>query len=71
MPSIPSDIWSQIMAFEAGRLPDSDVIPLFQYLIDERHAWRLQGFYGRIAHQLIDDGLRTRPLQQPTKGMTT
>ena len=71
MPGISSEIWTQMMAFEAGSLPESDVIPLFQYLIDEGHAWRLQGFYGRIAHQLIDHGICTRPLKQPTKGTPT
>lgn len=37
---------------------DEDVIvKAWQFLIDEGHVWRLQGYYGRTAVELIDDGV--------------
>ncbi len=46
----------QIIAFEQGDLSDEDTIELFQHLIDNGMAWKLQGFYGRTAQGLIDAG---------------
>lgn len=49
----------QMMAFENGELDEDGVIDLFQMLVDNGMAWRLQGFYGRTARALIDAGLVT------------
>lgn len=45
-----------IIAFEQGELNDEEVIELFQHLIDNGHAWSLQGCYGRTAKALIEGG---------------
>ena len=36
-------------------------VQAWQYLIDSGHAWTLQGWYGRTAMSLIDDGICTPP----------
>ena len=33
------------------------IINAWQYLIDSGHAWTLQGWYGRNAHALIQEGV--------------
>lgn len=49
----------KIMAFEADELDESETIELFQELVDTGLAWKLQGFYGRFAVELIEQGLVT------------
>jgi hypothetical protein len=40
-----------------GRGPSrEEVIEAFQYLINTKIVWTLQGFYGRTAEHLIDSG---------------
>lgn len=48
-----------IILFEAGELGEEEVIDLFQHLVDTGLAWTLQGAYGRMAQDLIDQGLVT------------
>ena len=51
---------------------DANVLA-WQYLIDTGHAWTLQGWYGRTAKGLIEEGICTPkrrlaiPLKRPTK----
>jgi len=54
------DVTAQIIAYESGDLEDSEVIELFQHLINTGMAWTLQGHYGRSAQALIDSGHCTR-----------
>jgi hypothetical protein len=53
------DIVSKIVAYENGELSDKDTIALFQELVNNGMAWKLQGHYGRVATALINDGLVT------------
>jgi hypothetical protein len=52
--------------WETGSLNMKDTIILFQYLIDEGHAWGLQGFYGRTAEELIQEGYCTLSYKETT-----
>jgi len=45
-----------IMAYESGELDDQGTLELFSHLIQNGHAWSLQGSYGRTAKQLINAG---------------
>jgi hypothetical protein len=52
----PYDVMGNIIAYESGLLSDIDTIALFQHLINNGHAWQLQGSYGRAAAALIEQG---------------
>jgi len=41
--------------FEEGT--EEEVIAAWQYLVDTGLAWTLQGFFGRTAQRLIEDGI--------------
>ncbi|MEZ6052410.1 MAG: hypothetical protein R3C02_13630 [Planctomycetaceae bacterium] len=57
--SASDDLINQLIAYEEGDLSETDTIALFQQLIDDGSVWKLQGHYGRMAHQLIGAGLCT------------
>lgn len=42
-------------------------IATWQWLIDTEHAWNLQGFHGRAASSMVQNGLCTMP-KQPEDG---
>lgn len=46
----------KIIDYEAGELDDEGTRELFQSLVDTGMAWKLQGFYGREAQRMIEDG---------------
>ena len=52
----PYDELDNIIAYEQGNLSEDDTIVLFQHLINNGHAWTLQGHYGRTARALIQEG---------------
>lgn len=54
---IEFNLVDSIMAFEQGDLDDEGTLALFANLIKTGTAWSLQGFYGRAATQLIQQGL--------------
>ena len=51
------DLTNMIVDYEQGQLSEVDSIKLFAHLIKTRLAWKLQGSYGRMAHNLIDSGI--------------
>lgn len=58
------DLTSAIIAYEEGEADESEVIQLFQYLVDTGLAWKFQGSYGRQAMAMLDAGVirrRERP----------
>jgi hypothetical protein len=50
----------KIIAYEQSELDDDDTIALFQELLDSGLVFKLQGYYGRVAQQLIDGGYIAR-----------
>lgn len=50
-----------IIAYEQGELGQKETIRLFQALINDGLAWKLQGAYGRTAMSLVHAGLCTLP----------
>ena len=38
---------------------EEQCVAAWQWLIDQGHVWSLQGWYGRTAVQLIEDGVCT------------
>lgn len=51
----PFDLVGAVIDFENGDMSEDDIIDLFQYLVDTGLAWKLQGSYGRMAAQLIEN----------------
>ena len=51
------DIIGDVLAFECGELDEDATVILFQRLVDNGAAWKLQGSYGRMAQAMIDAGL--------------
>lgn len=54
-----TSLFSRIIDFEdgQGQMDEDETIEMFQDLIDTGMAWSLQGYYGRTAARLIEDGL--------------
>lgn len=50
-----------INIIEDGTMSYQEYLDAFQCLIDSGYAWILQGSYGRIARELIQEGLCTLP----------
>ena len=42
---------------------EEQVLEAWQFLVDSGLAWSLQGWFGRTAKQLIEQGLITAPAQ--------
>lgn len=51
------DYVQTIIAFESGELGGDETIELFQELVSNGLAWKLQGIYGRTAQALLDQGV--------------
>lgn len=57
------EYWDMLSAWENGTLSDTDTLKLFQRLVDTGDVWRLQGFYGDFAHDLLEKGLIHYPIK--------
>ena len=47
---------NDIIEFENGEQEQEDTSAMFQRMIDDGSAWRMQGSYGRTAMSLIESG---------------
>jgi len=50
-----------------SEVSEEKYIGAWQYLIDSGAAWKLQGFFGRTAASMIQNGLCYYPTTKPTK----
>jgi hypothetical protein len=53
------DACACVEGFDGIEHDEETIISAWQYLINTGQAWTLQGWYGRIAQQMIDSGLCT------------
>ncbi len=47
----------KIMAYENGEMDEEQIVEMFQEMVDDGSVWQLQGSYGRMAANLIQQGL--------------
>lgn len=64
------DQLTAMMQYEEGTITYQDFIKLFSNLIKSGLCWQLQGFYGRTAKDLIDEGLITEQGRITQLGLT-
>jgi|TARA_B100000282_G_C31452210_1_gene362929 hypothetical protein len=58
---IGDDMVEKIIQYENGDMSIDEIVSFFQELIDSGLCWTLQGHYGRMARNLIEDGLCNEP----------
>jgi hypothetical protein len=51
-----------IIAYEQGDLGEQETLEMFEELVQTGLAWKLQGHYGRTAHELLIRGLIGPPV---------
>jgi Leu/Phe-tRNA-protein transferase len=51
------DCCAMIEGFDGEEHTEDEILEAFQHLIDTGAAWTLQGWYGRTAASLIEQGL--------------
>ena len=57
----PYDASACVEGFDGLEHDEDTILSAWQYLVDTGLAWSLQGWYGRTANQLINDGYITAP----------
>ena len=56
------DLWKAVQIVEGDiECLEHEWVEAWQWLIDEGHVWKLQGWYGRQAVELIDNGICSKP----------
>ena len=52
---------------QAAKIVEGDIkrVEAWQWLIDRDHVWKLQGWYGRNAVELIEVGICSAPASGP------
>ena len=55
------NMYDAVMNIEEGQCDEDTYIASMQHLIDTAIVWRLQGFFGRRAVEMIEDGTCTAP----------
>ena len=55
---------------EGAGMTEKDYLDMWQYLVDTGMAWRLQGWYGRTASALLEQGLIHPPKKKTKKNST-
>ena len=61
------DLATQIVRYEQDELDGLEIIELFQELINNGMAWKLQGHYGRMAEELLISGACYVPDEEQTE----
>jgi hypothetical protein len=54
MPNI-SNLVDKVIAYESGEMSNNEALEFFSELVKDGLAWTLQGCYGRMAHDLIQN----------------
>tara|TARA_R110002074_G_scaffold241715_2_gene413570 strand:- start:1576 stop:1761 length:186 start_codon:yes stop_codon:yes gene_type:complete len=57
MSSKVKDLSKKLSKYEWGRMDDKEFFAFFQELIDSGTISQLQGHYGRVAQNLIEEGI--------------
>lgn len=57
----PYDASACVEGFDGLDHDEETILSAWQYLVDTGLAWRLQGWYGRTANDLINAGYITAP----------
>ena len=55
----PYDASACVEGFDGEDHDQDTIISAWQYLLDTGLCWKLQGWYGRTANQLIEEGFIT------------